>query len=111
MLLAGLSMPRAETFLAIEKSMIVLQAPEDDKRVIWTYGDKLRVKPLPVLVAANGHVYFYQHLPEKCGCSCTSFAARRLLSYEVLFGRRFAGRYNVQCCTLSMPHVDAETVS
>ena len=35
--------------------------------MIWTYGDKLRLKPLPVLVAANGHVYFYQHLPEKCG--------------------------------------------
>ena len=48
----------------------MLQAPEDDSRVIWTYGDKLRLKPLPVLVAANGHVYFYQHLPEKCGSSC-----------------------------------------
>ena len=37
--------------------------------MIWTYGDKLRLKPLPVLVAANGHVFFYQHLPEKCGLS------------------------------------------
>jgi len=45
----------------------VEQAPKEDPRVIWTYGDKLRLKPLPVLVAANGHVYFYQHLPEKCG--------------------------------------------
>ena len=45
----------------------MFQAPKDDRRVIWTYSDKLRLKPLPVLVAANGHVYFYQHLPKRCG--------------------------------------------
>ena len=53
-----------------DTSTLVLQAPDDDKRVIWTYGDKLRLKPLPVLVAANGHVFFYQHLPEKCCSTC-----------------------------------------
>ena len=54
-----------------DTACFVTQAPKEDPRVIWTYGDKLRLKPLPVLVAANGHVYFYQHLPEKCGLAPT----------------------------------------
>ena len=39
-----------------------LQAALEDGRVIWAFNDALRLAPLPVLAAANGHTFFVQHL-------------------------------------------------
>ncbi len=42
-----------------------LQATVEDPRLVWAYNDGLRLAPLPVLAAANGHTYFQQRLHER----------------------------------------------
>lgn len=42
-----------------------MQPTLEDSGVIWAYNDALRLAPLPVLAAANGHAYFQQRLHER----------------------------------------------
>ena len=41
--------------------------PEGDWRGILAHNNQLRLMPLPSLAFTNGHLFFYQHLPELHG--------------------------------------------
>lgn len=43
----------------------VVRSVEEGGRLIWLADRSLKVVPLPVLVAVNGHAAFLQHLPER----------------------------------------------
>lgn len=43
----------------------VVRSVEEGGRLIWLADSSLKVLPLPVLEAVNGHAAFLQHLPER----------------------------------------------
>lgn len=46
--------------------------PSGDWRVVLAHDQQLRLMPLPSLAFTNGHVFFYQHLPDIHGVKvCT----------------------------------------
>lgn len=53
------------TMMATGKSMPWASASEQDPHVVWMWERGVRVLPLPVLVAANGHTMFIQRLHDK----------------------------------------------
>ena len=46
---------------------IASAAHDADWRVIMAHGHRLQLMPLPSLAFTNGHLFFYQHLPELHG--------------------------------------------
>lgn len=43
----------------------IVRGVREGGRLVWLADRTLKVLPLPVLAAANGHVAFVQHLPER----------------------------------------------
>ncbi len=43
----------------------VVQSVRESGRLVWLADRTIKVLPLPVLAAVNGHVAFEQHLPER----------------------------------------------
>lgn len=55
--------------ILLEKNITPIASadPAGDWRVILAHESQLQLMPLPSLAFTNGHVFFYQHLPEVHG--------------------------------------------
>jgi hypothetical protein len=50
--------------MILEQQISPIVSTADDWRVIHAMNNTLKLMPLPALLFTNGHVFFYQHLPE-----------------------------------------------
>lgn len=51
--------------ILLEQQISPIKSTVDDWRVIHAMNNTLKLMALPSLLFTNGHVFFYQHLPEQ----------------------------------------------
>ena len=51
--------------IILQRNITPITSTEADWRVFHAFENKLNLMALPSLLFTNGHVYFYQHLPQR----------------------------------------------